>query len=260
MAAVAADSTSTETSRVLLLTDRWLRPAEWRRLSLELERPKHGRLESFLTAPPAAALLEPSAASEEETALCWQLHDLLGVPVVALAPGAAAADVVALLDRGADDVVTDEIEPSLLAARVAAILRRTPRPAARRLPATVAWGDVQVDLLRRTVVRAGEVQTLSRTEFSLFLALLRCGGRTCSQRELITRVWGVESAAAAHYLRLYIRYLREKLEDNPRHPKRVLTVWGTGYRLNLTDATQLAEYAAAPAPLPAVAQRIAFVG
>jgi two-component system KDP operon response regulator KdpE len=225
-------------SRVALLSDRWLAPREWSERGMSAVRLRPMAFERLLADPPDAIVLDPACGDTRQVADCWQLHDLLRVPVVVLALSASADEVAALLERGAEDVVTETPDPALLAARVGAILRRCRRQALHHLPPVVNLDGVEVDLVRRVVRRPGGTQSLSRTEFNLLLAFLRSGGRTCTHHELMTRVWGTECASATHYLRLYIRYLREKIEDDPRRPSRILNVWGVGYRLALRPAAE----------------------
>jgi DNA-binding response OmpR family regulator len=241
---------SSPPARVALLSDRWLTPREWSQRGMSAVRLRPMAFERLLADPPEAIVLDPACGDARQVADCWQLHDLLHVPVIILAEGAPSDDVLALLERGAQDVVTEPPDAALLAARVAAILRRSRRQALQRIPPVVNLGGVEVDMVRRVVRRPGGCQSLSRTEFNLLLAFLRTGGRTCTHHELMTHVWGTECASATHYLRLYIRYLREKIEDDPRRPARILNVWGVGYRLALGAATAAFGPAVAEAALP----------
>jgi two-component system, OmpR family, KDP operon response regulator KdpE len=245
---------SSPPARVALLSDRWLEPHEWTRRGMSATRLRPIAFDRLLADPPDAIVLDPTCAEPRQITDCWQLHDLVRVPVIVLAEGASTETVLAFLERGAAEVVTETPDPALLSARVAAILRRCHREALHQLPAVVNLDGVEVDLVQRVVRRSWGTLSLSRTEFNLLLAFLRAGGRTCTHHELMTRVWGAECASATHYLRLYIRYLREKIEDDPRRPERILNVWGVGYRLALrSEVTLPAEVEAAPAPaVPAI--------
>lgn len=220
-------------TRVALLSDRWLKPEAWSRRGLTLVRLQPVAFERLLAEPPDAIVLDPACGNARQVADCWQLHDLLRVPLVVLDEGASPAATVAHLERGAADVITESPDGALLAAQVVAVLRRCRRESLQQVPAVLNLGGVEVDMVRRLVRREGGDLPLSRTEYSLLLAFLQSGGRTSTHHELMTRVWGAECASATHYLRLYIRYLREKLEDDPRRPARILNVWGVGYRLAL---------------------------
>jgi len=166
----------------------------------------------------------------------FRMRQFMGVPLIVVAEHAKADDCIALLKSGADDVVNGPVDLDLLAARVAAVARRHPRENTGEPALLMQESGLEIDLARRVVRRGGDTQSLSRTEFRLLLALLRAEGRTCTVRELVTQVWGGEHTSGPAYLRLYIRYLREKIEDDPRHPRRIMNVWGRGYRLALRPA------------------------
>lgn len=218
--------------RVLIASSRPIDPAAWLRRGMAAW-PWSAEVERVLAEPAAAVVLDLGKA-DARAEDCWLLHRLLGVPVIVLAEVPVQPEqVAAVLDRGAAEVVTDSPDEELLAAHVAAVLRRVSREVLQELPAVVRIGEAVVDLARRRVCRAGREYALSRTEFNLLLALLRSGGRACSHAELVARVWGQGCAAGEHYLRLYIRYLRQKLEADPRRPRAIVNVWGVGYRLVL---------------------------
>ena len=234
--------------RVALLSDRWLSPGQWSRRGMSAERLRPVAFERLLADPPAAIVVDPACADARQLADCWQLHELLGVPVIVLAEGATGDEAAALLRRGADEVITGTPDASLLAAQVAAILRRSQRQTLRDASALLQLdGDVEVDMVRRIVRRPAGSQSLSRTEFNLLLALVRAGGRACTHHELVSQVWGADCASATHYLRLYIRYLRDKIEADPRRPRAILNVWGVGYRIALAS-TRANTAALEPAP------------
>jgi DNA-binding response OmpR family regulator len=236
------------TACVSLLSDRWLSQPDWAGHGMRVVRLGPVGFERLVQDPPDAIVIDTGAADARQLDACWQLHDLLQVPLVLVAPEMAAADVAALLDRGADEIVTGSVDGSLLAARVAAILRRTLAGRPADTPSRVRLGDVTVDLASRTVHRAGESSVLSRTEFELFRALAAARGRVCTHAELAGRVWGQRQPSATRYLRLYIRYLRQKLEVDPEAPRYLLNIWGRGYQLLIDEPGQEGQRAA---PRPA---------
>lgn len=221
-------------ARVAVTTTHSLRSLEWERRDLVVVQLHADNVEASLSNPPDAIVLDLATSDARTRSGCWQLHDLLDVPVIVLIDDGSVEQRVALLERGADDVLVAPVDPRVLAACVAAVLRRSRRETAPGIPGTLHLDGVEVDLVRRTVYRERGTQSLSRTEFNLLVALMRANGRACTHRELIAQVWGTNASAAGHYLRLYIRYLREKLEEDPRQPRRIVNVWGTGYRLILS--------------------------
>jgi DNA-binding response OmpR family regulator len=147
-------------------------------------------------------------------------------------------DKVLGLELGADDYVTKPFVLRELLARVRAVLRRTtasPAAAARSplLPAEAAWtvGELEFDPAQHMVRRGGTPVELSPKEFRLFCALARQPGTPQSRSALIEQVWGDEFMGDEKTLDVHIRWLREKIEQDPSHPSLILTVRGTGYML-----------------------------
>ncbi|MEI6116710.1 MAG: winged helix-turn-helix domain-containing protein, partial [Burkholderiales bacterium] len=116
-----------------------------------------------------------------------------------------------------------------LRARVRALLRRQGRNAADATP-VIRFGDIEVDLSLRTVLRAGVPVHLTRTEYRLLSALLGHPGKVLTQRSLLRDIWGPTFIESSHYLRVYVGHLRHKLERDPAQPQHLLTETGVGYR------------------------------
>lgn len=150
-------------------------------------------------------------------------------PIVILSARAQEADKIDALDAGADDYLTKPFGVGELRARVRALLRRQGRNAADASP-VMSFGDIEVDLSRRTVSRAGTAIHLTRTEYRLLSALLSHPGKVLTQRSLLRDIWGPTFVESSHYLRVYVGHLRHKLEQDPAQPKHFLTETGVGYR------------------------------
>jgi two-component system KDP operon response regulator KdpE len=152
------------------------------------------------------------------------------VPIVILSGRSDSRDKVDALDAGADDYVTKPFSVDELLARVRAVTRRLSEPA----PAEpVRIGRYIVDLERHTVSGVdapADTQHLTRTEWQLLEVLLRNPGKLVSQRQLLQEVWGPTYLNETHYLRQYLTHLRRKLEEDPGHPRHLLTEPGMGYR------------------------------
>jgi two-component system KDP operon response regulator KdpE len=150
------------------------------------------------------------------------------VPVVVLSARAESGEKVQALDLGADDYVTKPFGMEELLARIRAAGRR----AGSDVPVLEA-GDLVVDLPARRVTKAGAVVRLTPTEWGLLEMLVRTPGRLVSQRDLLHEVWGPTYGRETNYLRVYVGGLRKKLEDDPSHPRHLITEPGMGYRFEV---------------------------
>jgi DNA-binding response OmpR family regulator len=163
--------------------------------------------------------------------VCRRLRaDPHGVPIVMLTALGEEADRVLGLQVGADDYVTKPFSPRELVLRVQSVLRRhTGRAAGDSGPATLTDGALRVDVGRR-VARLGSTElTLTIREFDLLVFLMRHPSRAFRRAELLERVWGWNFGDQST-VTVHVRRLREKVEDDPAQPTRIVTVWGVGYR------------------------------
>ena len=151
------------------------------------------------------------------------------VPILVLSARSHESDKIAALDVGADDYLTKPFGVGELRARARALLRRQSRGGEAASP-IVDFGAVRVDLSRRVVTRSGEAVHLTPIEYRLLCVLLANSGKVMTQRHLLREVWGPASVDSAHYLRVYVGHLRQKLEDDPTQPQYLLTETGVGYR------------------------------
>jgi len=168
---------------------------------------------------------------------CRLIRSICDIPIVILTSLDGELDVVRGLDLGADDYLAKPVRVGELASRIEAVLRRT-RPGSRG--GALQLGNVEIDVERGIVTKRGEPVSLTPTEARLLNALAERAGRLCTHKYLLDRVWGPEWGEAAHCLRLYIGYLRHKLEDDPRQPSFIINEWGAGYRLAAEVATPVA--------------------
>jgi two-component system KDP operon response regulator KdpE len=144
-------------------------------------------------------------------------------------------DKVAALDAGADDYLTKPFGVGELLARMRVALRHATLAASGKEEPEFLEGDLRVDLARRQVfVRSQEVH-LTPLEYRLLQTLVHHAGKVVTHRHLLKEVWGINSIAQTHYLRVYMTQLRHKLEVDPTHPRLLLTEPGVGYRLKVSS-------------------------
>jgi DNA-binding response OmpR family regulator len=159
------------------------------------------------------------------------------VPVIMLSARSAEAHRVLGLELGADDYVAKPFSMLELVARIRALLRRIEQmrsaAAARQ---DFSFGPFRLDTVRRELLRDGTVVPLTLREFDLLHFLLKHPGRPFSRAELLQRVWGDGFDGYEHTVNSHINRLRSRIEDDPRDPRRVVTVWGVGYRFDLEPA------------------------
>jgi two-component system KDP operon response regulator KdpE len=166
--------------------------------------------------------------------VCRRIREFSEVPVIMLTAKAQETDVLHGFDVGADDYLTKPFSAKELVARVKAVLRRTQRPE-EMVTATLTCGELEINFARRTVKVRGEKVALTRTEYALLRQLALNANRVMLHQDLLTAVWGPEYRDDIDYLRAYIRYLRQKLEENPHEPRYILTTPGVGYMLTCPE-------------------------
>lgn len=150
-------------------------------------------------------------------------------PVIVLSARADSAEKVAALDAGADDYVTKPFGMDEFLARLRAAVRRGLVSADAGEP-VIETDSFTVDLAAKKVNKGGTEVHLTPTEWGILEFLARNRGKLVSREELLREVWGPSYAKETHYLRVYLAQLRRKLEDDPSHPRHLLTEAGMGYR------------------------------
>lgn len=156
------------------------------------------------------------------------LRGWLTAPVIVLSARTDSSDKVEALDSGADDYVTKPFGMDELLARLRAAVRRS--TAADADEPVIQTDSFTVDLAAKRVIKNGAEVHLTPTEWGMLEMLVRNRGKLVGREELLKEVWGPAYAKETHYLRVYLAQLRRKLEDDPSHPKYLLTEAGMGYR------------------------------
>ncbi len=150
------------------------------------------------------------------------------VPILMLTAKGTETDKVLGLEIGADDYVTKPFAMAELMARVRALLRRAGPEQGSELK-NLRSGDIEIDILRREVRKGNDLLRLKPKEFDLLLFFVRNPSRVFTREQLLNQIWGYEFAGDTRTVDVHVRWLRQKIEDSPSQPRRVVTVRGTGY-------------------------------
>ena len=186
-------------------------------------------LEQLRDQLPDMVLLDVMMAELDGFETLRLIREISNVPVIMLTAKGEEDDRVRGLELGADDYITKPFSPRELVSRVRAVLRRT-EPAAAGSEVIAVDGRLKIDLARREVWVEGKLVKLRPTEFKMLYHLVRNAGWVVPHEQLLAKVWGYEYRDETHYVRLYINYLRQKLEKDPSNPTYILTERGVGYR------------------------------
>lgn len=187
-------------------------------------------LQRALSEGPDLVVLDLMLPSLGGLEICRRLRAATPVPIIMLTARGAESDRVAGLEMGADDYVAKPFSPRELTARVKAVLRRSSGPVPTPgEPATLAAGELQVDLRSHEVRLAGQLVALTAKEFDLLAYLMSHPRRAFRREALLQAVWGFTTGDTST-VTVHIRRLRAKVEPDPSAPRYVCTVWGVGYR------------------------------
>ena len=188
-------------------------------------------LEMIRTQLPDVVLMDVMMPEMDGFETLRMLREFSTVPVIMLTAKGDENDKVYGLELGADDYVTKPFGPRELSSRIKAVLRRAEMPSTSPDEAVLKIDDrLSVDFNQREVIVEGGHIKLRPTEYRLLYHLIENAGWTVPHDQLLAKVWGYEYRDEAHYVRLYVNYLREKIEENPSNPHYILTERGVGYR------------------------------
>lgn len=237
MTAKVPRATQRDGKRILVVDDE-PRIIGFIRMNLELEGHQvieaHSGLEALeavRTKLPDIVLLDVMMPELDGFETLRMLREFSNIPVIMLTAKGEENDRVYGLELGADDYITKPFGPRELSSRIKAVLRRANMPSTSPEEAVLKIDDrLSVDFNRREVIVNGESIKLRPTEYRLLYHLIENAGWTVPHDQLLAKVWGYEYRDEAHYVRLYVNYLREKIEEDPSHPKYILTERGVGYR------------------------------
>ncbi len=177
---------------------------------------------------PDLILLDIMMPAVDGYEICGRFKSLSNTPIIMLTARSDEQSLVRGLDSGADDYLTKPYDAKVLLAKIKAVLRR----AESVEPFKISYSDdyLTITSLDRTVLVDGKAVKLTATEFRLLIFLLRNADRVVPHEEIIGEIWSTHSEADKRSLKLYMLYLRRKIEKDPKHPVYLTTVWGIGYR------------------------------
>ena len=184
------------------------------------------------TRKPDLVILDLGLPDIDGISVIEQLRTWSQIPIIVLSARSQEAEKVAALDAGADDYLTKPFGLSELQARIRAHLRRH-EPQQETTDCNIHFGDVDIDVSQRIVLRHQHPIHLTPIEYRLLLTLIRHAGKVMTHRQLLQTVWGPNHTESGHYLRIYMGHLRQKLEITPAQPQHFLTETGVGYRFVL---------------------------
>lgn len=187
-----------------------------------------GLVEAQRRPAPDVVILDLGLPDEDGQSVLVKLRSIYEGPVLILSARDRETEKITALDNGADDYVEKPFSVGEFLARVRVAIRNRLR--ASGAEPVIRAGEVEIDLVKRRVCRAGEPVRLSPREYDLLAEIVKGGGKVLTHRMLLTRVWGPANADDVQYLRTYIQHLRQKLEPDPAQPALLLTEPGVGYR------------------------------
>lgn len=221
----------------ILVVDDEARMIDFIRMNLELEgfhvlEARNGldALEIIRTRLPDLVILDVMMPQIDGFETLRMLREFSNIPVIILTAKGEEDNKVTGLELGADDYVTKPFAPRELSSRVRAVLRRTEMPSTVSDAVLKIDDYLSVDFNKRVAIVNDKEVKLRPTEYRLLYHLIENAGWTVPHEQLLAKVWGYEYRDEAHYVRLYVNYLREKIEPDPSNPRYILTERGVGYR------------------------------
>ena len=178
--------------------------------------------------PPDALVLDLGLPDQDGKAVLEQARAFYAGPILILSAREHGLEKIAALDLGADDYIQKPFDVGEFLARLRAAIRN--KVGRQGSPPVVRAGELEIDLVRHQVTRAGERVRLTSREYKLLAQLVEGAGRVVTHRQLAQAVWGAAQADNVQYLRVLVQHLRQKIEPEPSAPRHVLNESGVGYR------------------------------
>jgi two-component system, OmpR family, KDP operon response regulator KdpE len=201
-----------------------------RKYDVELAVNGEEAIDMAIDNPPDMVILDMAMPGLVGVEVCNELRNWYAGPILMLSVISSDTEKAAALDIGADDYLTKPFSTTELLARIRALLRRS---ASRITPAPIILADdLEIDIAKRTVKRAGKEIELTRMEFDILAYLAQNADCVVTSKMILEKVWGPEYAEDAQTLRVHISHLRKKIEPKPSSPRYILTETGVGFRFS----------------------------
>jgi len=234
-----------EPNRTILVVDDEPHIVEAVSMNLELEGYQiscasngHEALQRLTEDLPNLVILDVMMPEMDGFETLKEIREISTVPVIMLTVKGEETDKIKGLNLGADDYITKPFSPQELVSRLKAVLRRAEMPSPAPKTEIRVDDNLSIDFSRRKVVVRGQEVHLRPTEYRLLYHLVSNAGYVLTHEMLLRKVWGYEYREEDHYLWLYITYLRQKIEDNPKQPRYILGERGIGYRFRELEGDQ----------------------
>lgn len=214
------------------LTRTWLQNAGYEVLTAE---DGSVGLRRVYSSRPNLVLLDVNMPKIDGWMVCHRIREICDIPVIMVTVNGQKTDLLRGFSLGVDDYITKPVDFRELVARVGAVLRRTDSAMQDDGPGTFNNGEIEVDWKSRQVYVRGELVKLSPTEFKLLSCLIKNRGWIVTHEQLLDKAWGPNYIADKSFVKLYVRYLRQKIEKDPHTPRLIVTERGVGYRFSVQD-------------------------
>jgi DNA-binding response OmpR family regulator len=186
-------------------------------------------ISKLFTCNPNLVILDVVMPEVSGFEVCRRIRQVSDVPIIMLTSLNHEKDMLQGLDAGADDFLVKPFSAEVLVARAKTILRRTKKVASPSTNYDFNHGRLSIDLDRRQVLVDDKRTKLSPIEFRLLVYLARHAGKVLTFDHILANVWGIEYKGSMDYVHVYISHLRNKIEENPKDPRYILTAHGVGY-------------------------------
>ncbi|MCX8532294.1 response regulator [Chryseobacterium luquanense] len=177
--------------------------------------------------PPELIILDLGLPDKSGHIVLKELREWYNKSIIILSVIDNEEDIVSALDNGATDYLTKPFRTAELMARIRSAIRRN---STENDESNIKIGELEIDIISRTAKKNNEVLKLTSTEFNLLSLFARNEGRVLTHQFILKEIWGVGFQTETQYLRVFVGTLRKKIEDNPNHPKYIVTESGVGYR------------------------------